>query len=233
MRFEHCYAQPLCTPTRVQLMTGLYNVRNYIRFGPLDPKATTFAHLLQKAGYATCIVGKWQLGRRLRPAQALRLRRVLPLAAHHPQPRYANPGLEINGKEIDYTKGEYGPDLVNDYAVDFIERNKDRPFLALLPDDADARPVSADARQQGLGPEGRAASRTSQDRKHFADMVAYMDKMVGRVVARLDEAGPAREHADAVHRRQRHRQGHRVADGRARPWSAARVRRPTPACTCR
>ncbi len=28
MRFEHCHVQPLCTPTRVQLMTGLYNVRN-------------------------------------------------------------------------------------------------------------------------------------------------------------------------------------------------------------
>src|SRR5205807_10380177 len=61
MRFEHCYVQPLCTPTRVQLMTGLYNVRNYSRFGLLDPKATTFANLLKKAGYATCMVGKWQL----------------------------------------------------------------------------------------------------------------------------------------------------------------------------
>ena len=44
MRFEHCYVQPLCTPTRVQLMTGLYNVRNYSRFGFLDPDATTFAN---------------------------------------------------------------------------------------------------------------------------------------------------------------------------------------------
>ena len=36
MRFEHCYAQPLCTPSRVKIMTGLYNVRNYVRFGLLD-----------------------------------------------------------------------------------------------------------------------------------------------------------------------------------------------------
>src|SRR5262245_58541930 len=36
-RFEHCHVQPLCTPTRVQLMTGQYNVRNYTRFGHLDP----------------------------------------------------------------------------------------------------------------------------------------------------------------------------------------------------
>src|SRR5687768_3744876 len=49
MRFEHCYAQPLCTPTRVQLMTGQYNVRNYVRFGYLDPQQTTFAQLLKQA----------------------------------------------------------------------------------------------------------------------------------------------------------------------------------------
>src|SRR5687768_809812 len=42
MRFTHCYVQPLCTPTRVQPMTGMYNVRNYFQFGHLDPKQTTF-----------------------------------------------------------------------------------------------------------------------------------------------------------------------------------------------
>src|ERR1700722_16637356 len=62
-RFEHCYVQPVCTPTRVQLMTGLYNVRNYTTFGEMDPKAVTFGQLLKSAGYATCIAGKWQLGR--------------------------------------------------------------------------------------------------------------------------------------------------------------------------
>ena len=50
MRFEHCYVQPLCTPTRSQLMTGIYNIRNYSTFGILDPEATTFANLLKKAG---------------------------------------------------------------------------------------------------------------------------------------------------------------------------------------
>src|SRR5688500_6895424 len=33
LRFEYCHVQPLCTPTRVQLMTGMYNVRNYLNFG--------------------------------------------------------------------------------------------------------------------------------------------------------------------------------------------------------
>jgi len=61
MRFEHCYSQPLCTPSRVKIMTGQYNFRNYVNFGVLDPKQKTFGHLLQNCGYATCVVGKWQL----------------------------------------------------------------------------------------------------------------------------------------------------------------------------
>src|SRR5829696_9067292 len=51
MRFENCHGQPVCTPTRVELMTGLYNIRNYTKFGVLDAKEITFAHRLKAAGY--------------------------------------------------------------------------------------------------------------------------------------------------------------------------------------
>jgi len=60
--FEQCCAQPNCTPTRVQLMTGMSNVRNYVGFGTLEKSQTTFGHMFRDAGYATCIAGKWQLG---------------------------------------------------------------------------------------------------------------------------------------------------------------------------
>ena len=58
MRFTHAYAQPLCTNTRIQLMTGIYNHRNWLAFGILDPQAKTFGHYMQEAGYKTAIVGK-------------------------------------------------------------------------------------------------------------------------------------------------------------------------------
>ena len=61
-RFTHCFVQPLCTPTRAQLMTGQYNVRNYRQFGSLHPDSQTFANMLKYHGYSTCITGKWQLG---------------------------------------------------------------------------------------------------------------------------------------------------------------------------
>ena len=39
VRFDHAHAQPLCTPTRVSLMTGKYNWRNWHSFGILKPEA--------------------------------------------------------------------------------------------------------------------------------------------------------------------------------------------------
>ena len=59
--FNHAYAYPLCTPTRVSLMTGKYNFRNWKAFGILDPNEKTFGHLMQEQGYKTCMAGKWQL----------------------------------------------------------------------------------------------------------------------------------------------------------------------------
>ena len=61
IRFDNCYSTPICTPSRVKIMTGQYNFRNYTHFGYLNPKDKTFGHLLQSAGYKTAIAGKWQL----------------------------------------------------------------------------------------------------------------------------------------------------------------------------
>ena len=133
VRFTHGYAQPLCTPSRVQVMTGLSNARNYVRFGIMDPQAVTFAHLLKRAGYATCITGKWQLGRDVELPRKLGFDEYCLRQYTRRPPRYANPGLEINGVEKDFSRGEYGPDLINDYALDFIARHKDVPFFLYYP----------------------------------------------------------------------------------------------------
>ena len=57
----HCYSTPVCTPSRVKLMTGRSGIRNYVQFGTLDKDEITFGTMLKNAGYATAIAGKWQL----------------------------------------------------------------------------------------------------------------------------------------------------------------------------
>ncbi len=188
MRFEHCYVQPLCTPTRVQLMTGIYNVRNYVDFGTLDRKATTFGHLLQRAGYRTGVCGKWQLGQEKDSPQHFGFHEALLWQQTRRPPRYANPGLERDGQEIDYTKGEYGPTLINDFALDFVTRHKDRPFFLYYPMILTHDPFQPTPDSPNWDPKA-VGEQVNRDVKHFADMTAYMDKMVGRLVAKLDELG--------------------------------------------
>ncbi len=108
MRFEHAHSQPLCTPTRVQLMTGKYNVRNYLNFGTLVRTETTFGHLFQKAGYATGVCGKWQLGREPDSPQHFGFDEALLWQHTCRPPRYANAGLELNGVEKEYPEGATG-----------------------------------------------------------------------------------------------------------------------------
>jgi arylsulfatase A len=187
-RFTHCYAQPLCTPTRVQLMTGLSNVRNYIRFGTMDPEATTFAHLLKAAGYATCIAGKWQLGRDVELPKQLGFDEYYLWQHTRRPPRYANPGLEINGVEKDYSNGEYGPDLVNDYAMEYITRHKDKPFLLYYPMMLTHAPYQPTPDSKTWDPKAQGEE-VNRRPEHFADMVTYMDKLIGKLVTKLDALG--------------------------------------------
>jgi arylsulfatase A-like enzyme len=187
-RFTHCFAQPLCTPSRVQLMTGLYNVRNYTRFGQMDPKAVTFAHLLKGAGYATCMAGKWQLGQDVDLPKKFGFDEYYLWQHTRRPPRYANPGLELNGVATNFANGEYGPDVISDYALDFVTRNKNRPFFlyySMLLTHAPYQPTP-DSKTWDPKAKGEAVNITKEN---FGDMVAYMDKLVGKLTAKLDALG--------------------------------------------
>jgi arylsulfatase A len=185
VRFEQCHAQPLCTPTRAQLMTGMGNRRNYTQFGHLDLSQKTFGNILKGAGYATCITGKWQLAGDFAGPAHFGFDEYALWQLNRRPGRYKNPGLEINGKQIDFTKNEYGPDIVNDYALDFITRKKDEPFLLYYPmmlthGPYDATPDSPDYLEN-------KAAKSNGPLGHFPDMVAYTDKLIGTVIAKLEE----------------------------------------------
>ncbi len=188
IRFTHCFSQPLCTPTRVQLMTGLYNHRNYIRFGLLDPEATTFGRILKNAGYVTGIFGKWQLeGGLAAPTQFGFDEHCLWQVNRRPS-RYANPGLEINGEQVDFTLGEYGPDIVCDHACRFISEHANRqPFFLYYPMILPHAPFEPTPGDPEYNPANFDGSDGSGGARHFPGMVAHIDQIVGRILASLDD----------------------------------------------
>ncbi len=207
MRFTHSYAQPLCTNTRTQLMTGLYNHRTWIAFGILDPKLKTFGHRMQKAGYKTCIAGKWQLQSYDPPDYpGAEKRRGLGMKVDaagfdeyclwhtgHTElkgSRFADPVILENGRFRDDLKGRYGPDVWVEYINDFMDRHTrsgdSKPFFIYYPMALPHWPmVPTPDSPEWADPE----KRNLEDTKFFKDMVEYTDKCVGRIVAHVDKLG--------------------------------------------
>lgn len=190
MRFINCYSQPLCTPSRVQIMTGRYNSRNYMRFGLLDPEERTFANLLRDAGYATCVVGKWQLeggfdGPKHFGFDEYSLWQLTLIGSEH-ESRYANPTIEQNGEVRRLREGQYGPDVVSEYALDFIERHRDEPFLLYYPMILPHWPFEPIPRGPDWDPKSPGLKGQGQKR-YFTDMIAHTDAIVGRLISKLDD----------------------------------------------
>src|SRR6478735_2470352 len=186
LQFNYGFSQPLCTPSRVELMTGKYNNKNYVQFGYLDPYETTFAHRAQQAGYVTAIAGKWQLGanNKLPAHVGVDNYCLWQLSYTRAQgERYAKPLIEKDGVTLSTTEDDYGPDIFVDYVLNFIEKNKDKKFLAYYPmalvhDPFLPTPVS-ESWKDG------ADVRHKKDTSNFRDMVAYSDRNVGKIIQKL------------------------------------------------
>ena len=190
-RFTHCYSQPLCTPTRVQIMTGRYNFRNYEQFGQLRKGEHTFAHMAKDAGYATGVFGKWQLdgGGGQKPRDAGFDDYCLWNYAGTGRERYADPSLAsldlATGKEErKQFVGKYGPDVATRRLCDFIRRavKGKTPFLAYYPMILPHGPFKATPKSAAWKTNPHASGKS-----YFRDMVEYMDVLAGRIVALLDE----------------------------------------------
>lgn len=198
-RFEHCYAQPICTPSRVQIMTGQYNVRNYERFGLLPRSETTFAHQLKKQGYATAIAGKWQLGSEKDAPQHFGFDEALlwqhidggrkKIDGKRIDKRYENPILQRNGETIEYNNGEFAPDLMIDFISDFIEQNKDQPFLIYYPMILTHCPFVPTPHSAEWNPTSIGSPKYKGDKRYFGDMVEYVDYLVAQIERALEQHG--------------------------------------------
>jgi arylsulfatase A-like enzyme len=179
MRFDAAHANPLCTPSRVKIMTGRYNLRNYTQARTLPPGEKTFAHVLAEAGYKTLVAGKWQLGLEggQWPDEAGFDEHIAWFISEKGE-RYWDPHLTTNGIVEDHL-GSYGPDLLTDYIGDFMLRNRDQPFLVYYPMLLVHAPFEL--------PPGKSNRQDEPDPR--PSMVEYMDHMIGKVVDKVDELG--------------------------------------------
>ncbi|MFQ5733429.1 MAG: sulfatase-like hydrolase/transferase, partial [Planctomycetaceae bacterium] len=186
LRFNHCYSMPVCHPTRIALLTGRYPFRlKHPRWGsfPKAEEENTLAHLLKRAGYATAIAGKWQLAMQKndpRHPQRLGFDQSC-LFGWHEGPRYYDPLIWQNGRLRTDTRGKYGPDLYVEFLADFMKHNRKRPFFAYY-SMALCHDVTDDLKKPvPFGPKGRY--------DNYAEMIAQMDKHVGRLVKAIDDLG--------------------------------------------
>ena len=185
IRFTTCYSAPNCGPSRALMMTGRYGFRT----GMTGNDKPAVAHLeagrksevmipkvLKARGYATASAGKWsQIP--LQPADwgFDEYIRTKASGAYWPTPERNS--YMRNGDEQEWPEGQYMPDLTERFVFDFIDRHKSEPFYVhysmshmhtdILPT-PDSQPGSTDL---------------------FSDNVAYMDKLVGRLMAELDRQG--------------------------------------------
>lgn len=196
MQFENCHSQPICTPSRVKLMTGRSNKKNHVKFGYLNPKEKTFSQLFREKGYATMMAGKWQLGKdaslpdhfgfdehilwQLTTSGRDSLGR---------DKRYVNPVLEINGEIYEKNEGKYSTAMVVEYINDFIKRKKDQPFLVYYPMILTHCPFDPTPHSKDWDPNDLGSKTYKGNAKYFGEMVSYMDFSVGRILKQLDDLG--------------------------------------------
>ena len=214
---QHYTSAPVCAPARCSLMTGRNGGNAYVRDNyeigewdshrgqlPLKKELVTMGEVLKAQGYATGAFGKWGLGEVGSEGD--------PLAqgfdrffgyncqrhAHNLFPRYL---IDDSGKRIleGNTRGltgpHYGPQEIADEMLGFIEEHRDEPFfvyyptiiphLALQVPDAELGPYLDEWEETPYN--GKSYLPHPTPRAAYAAMITFMDKQIGRLLAKLEE----------------------------------------------
>ena len=137
LSFDRFFVQPVCAPTRAELLTGRYHPRSGVLgvsegAERMNPDEVTLADSFKAAGYATAAFGKWHNGTQWPYHPVARgFDEFLGHTAGH-WGEYFDAPLENSKGEMERTEG-YIVDVCTDRALDFIENNRDRAFFLFVP----------------------------------------------------------------------------------------------------
>ncbi|KAM9338316.1 arylsulfatase B [Symphorus nematophorus] len=209
VRLENYYVQPLCTPSRNQLMTGRYQIHTGMQHQiiwpcqpycvPLDEKL--LPQLMKEAGYATHMVGKWHLG--MYKKDCLPTRRGFDtyfgyltgsedyfthFRCHPINPlNLTRCALDLRDGETVATgyKGAYSTELFGQRATSIIKKhNSGKPLFLYVALQSAHSPLQV--------PERYVAPYSfikDHSRRLYAGMVSAMDEAVGNITVALQQAG--------------------------------------------
>ena len=203
MRFTNAYANAAnCAPSRACLITGLYPPRHGIytvngsdrgktetrRIIPakntttLDPKFPTLPQALQKAGYKTCMAGKWHLSDDPIPygfdANFGGNHKGHPPSYFSP---YKNPALP------DGLEGEHLPERLSRDISNWIMENKEESFFVYFPFYSVHTPVQG--RDDLTKKYEEKKSGTYHDHPEHAAMIEAMDEAIGKILETVESLG--------------------------------------------
>src|SRR5262245_11643299 len=188
LRFSFCYSAPLCGPSRFQALTGRYpfrtgHITNMCDTFPTPKEEVMLPTAMKKAGYATLCIGKW--GQISQNAGAWGFDEYLTYLNEDSNRYWGGPNstYRLNGNEVPFSAAEYLPDIQHKYMLDFIDRQKGGRFFVYYPMIQIHTPLLRTPDSKSGAKEG------PREEQIYRDNIAYLDKLIGRLVADLDRRG--------------------------------------------
>ena len=203
MQFPYFFAHPDGPPSRLALVTGKYCYRNWVHFGYLPQTSLTFANMLRDGGYATCFVGKWQFDGGDTSIRQHGFDKYLVFMPFNPTDnhghdqfyrRYKNPYLYRDARWLTTleVRNKYSEDMFYTYASKFIDSNKTKPFLLVYSHNLAQKPWVPTPDDPEFATWNPSVDDEGRDSViYFPEMVEYMDKTIGKIITKVQDAGLA------------------------------------------